>query len=329
MRAVSVAAAALLLVGAVVGSCYNPTFVSGVTKCSATGACPNDWACELGVCVDVSATGAGGSTSTGGHGGSTSTGGHAGSTSTGGHAGSGTGGSTASGGHGGTVATGGASGTGGATATGGTPGTGGSTPTCLQGASDRPAVSLITDFSDAAPDPNHSGEFVYGSSGGLLGGTARYASATPGTLTLSGGALTYAATLEAPTASDMFPFSGFAVYLNGPACTDASSYTGVAFTMSVTGTCANYFEFSDSDHLTSASDSVRGACTATSCFASQFSVTSATTSVAFSATPAVSGSPTAAVDAGKLTGVQWQFGIPSGSTTGCSGTFTVDNIRFY
>jgi hypothetical protein len=43
----------------------------------------------------------------------------------------------------------------------------------------------------------------------------------------------------------------------------------------------------------------------------------------------VSGQPTAAVDFAKLTGVQWQFSLPDGATMGCSGSFTVDNIRFY
>ena len=53
---------------------------------------------------------------------------------------------------------------------------------------DPPVAALITDFSDAAPDPSHSGQFRYGSSGGVTGGTATYASGTLGTLTLAGGA---------------------------------------------------------------------------------------------------------------------------------------------
>ena len=320
---------ALTCLGA--SSCYNPNFVSGVTKCSPNGACPNDWVCRSGVCVDASATGSGGSSPTGGKGGGT------GGSATGGHGGSGTGGAVTTGGApgtGGSLGNGGATGTGGkgtggTTSTGGSPGTGGSTLTCLQGESDAPVAKLITDFSDAAPDPNSSGDFRYGSSGGVMGGTARYASGTFGTLVLSGGALTYTATVEAPTTSVMYPFNGFAVFVDGPACVDASAYTGVAFTLSVTGNCRNLFLFSDSYHLTSTNDSVRGACTAASCYASQFAVTSATTSVAFAATPTVLGAPVSTVYPAKLTGVQWQFSLPDGATTGCSGSFTVDNIRFY
>jgi hypothetical protein len=190
---------------------------------------------------------------------------------------------------------------------------------------------LITDFSDAAPDPAHGGQFRYGSSGGVTGGTATYASGTIGTLTLSGGALTYTATLEAPSSTNMYPYSGFTVFIDGPACVDASGYSGVAFTMSVTGSCKNLFMFSDSLHLTPTNDPDRGSCASgpSQCYASQYLVTSSTTSVSFQSTPAVTGSPTAAVGFSKMTGVQWQFSIPDGSSTGCSGSFTVDNIRFY
>jgi hypothetical protein len=129
----------------------------------------------------------------------------------------------------------------------------------------------------------------------------------------------------------MFPYSGFTIFIDGPACINASGYSGVAFTMSVTGSCKNLFMFSDSDHLTPTNDPARGSCGGgpSLCYASQFLVTSSTTSVSFGTTPAVTGSPTAAVDAAKLTGVQWQFSIPDGSSTGCSGSFTVDEIRFY
>jgi hypothetical protein len=347
MRAIRTAAGVMLptlAVAVLVGwGCYNPNFVSGVTKCSPSGACPNDWVCRSGVCVDASAGGVGGAAATGGHGGGTATGGAGGSSGHGGGGGTATGGTGAatggvggSSGHGGGggTATGGAGGrgAGGGIATGGVTGTGGTTLDCLQGAIVQPVSSLITNFSDAMPDPNHSGEYLFGTTSGDPGGTSRYASGTIGTFTLSGGALTYAATLEAPTTSDMFPYSGFAVYLTSAACIDARAYTGIAFSLNVTGNCPAYLMFSDSEHLTMTNDPLRGACVATStssCFASQFSVTSSTTSVAFDATPVNAGQPTAAVDPGKLTGVQWQFGVPSGSAVGCSGTITVANIHFY
>jgi hypothetical protein len=127
------------------------------------------------------------------------------------------------------------------------------------------------------------------------------------------------------------PVYGFTVFIAGPACVNASGYSGVAFTLSVTGTCKNLFMFSDSDHLTPTNDNQRGSCSgsASTCYASQFLVSSATTSVSFGATPTVVGMPTAAVDTGKLTGIQWQFSLPDGSSSPCSGSFTVDNIHFY
>jgi hypothetical protein len=165
----------------------------------------------------------------------------------------------------------------------------------------------------------------------VTGGTATYASGTPGTLTLSGGALTYTATVEAPHGTDVYPYNGFTVFIDGPACTDASAYVGVAFTMSVAGDCKVLFMFADSDHLTPTNDPARGSCAAdpSLCYASQFVVTSSTTSVGFYATPAVSGMPKAAVDTAKLTGIQWQFSTPDALPTACTGSITVDNIHFY
>jgi hypothetical protein len=270
------------------------------------------------------ATGAGGGAGAAGVAGASGAGGTAaaGATGTGG---TGAAGTTGAGGAAGKGGAGGSQGTAGAT------GSGGSTLTCLQGASSPPVASLITDFSDATPDPSHAGQFVYGASGGVTGGTATYASGTLGTLSLSGGALTYTATVEAASSSDPYPYSGFTVFIAGPACVNATGYSGVAFTMSVTGSCKNLFMFSDATHLTPTNDPARGSCSASpaQCYASQFLVSSATTSVAFGATPTVVGMPTQAVDTGRLTGVQWQFSLPDGATTGCSGSFTVDNIRFF
>jgi hypothetical protein len=275
------------------------------------------------------ATGVGGTSGSGGATGSGGTSGLAGNSGSGGSGGtSGMAGTTGSGGTSGAAGTAGTSGSGGTIGTGGAAG---STLTCLQGASSPPAAALITDFSDAAPDPINSGQFRYGQSGGVTGGTATYASGTPGTLTLSGGALTYTATVEAPHGTDVYPYNGFTVFIDGPACTDASAYIGVAFTMSVAGDCKNLFMFADSDHLTPTNDPVRGSCAAdpSQCYASQFVVSSSTTSVGFYATPAVTGMPKSAVDAAKLTGIQWQFSTPDGLPTACTGSITVDNIHFY
>jgi hypothetical protein len=308
------------LFGLAAWACYDPNFVSGVTKCASDGACPNDWVCESGVCVDAPGNdGAGGSGSgTGGSGGS-----GGGSSGGGGHGGGG----------GGTVASGGATGKGGSAGGGGTTGSGGSTLTCLQGATYTPANSLVTDFSDATPDPSRVGQYVFGSSVGDSGWTASYASGAIGTLSLTGGVLKYTATVEAPTSSDMYPYNGFGVYFNGPGCADLSSYNGVSFTLtvSVTGTCTAVFMVTDTEHIRPADDPQRGSCagTASQCYSSQYTVTSATAMVAFNATPTVAGMPTAAIDKSKVLGLQWEFQTPSSATASCTGSITVDNVRLY
>jgi hypothetical protein len=342
-------AVAVLLAGAGLWSCYSPNFISGVTKCSASGACPNAWVCEAGVCVDKSASGTGGATAAGGHGGTTATGGHGGSAAggspaTGGHlgsGGSGVGGSTATGGNGGSgtggnlTGSGGTVSTGGVVATGGSPGSGGaagSSPTCIQGATMPPPMALITDFSDAVPDTTRpAGDFSFGSTTGFPGGTARYASGTVGTAQIVSGQLVFTATLEAPTSADMYPFNGVVVFTSSTECINGSQYTGVSFDLAISGTCSTIFQFSDSEHTLQTNDIYRGTCpvSTTSCFDSQFSVSSGHNRIPFAATPIVNGQPTATVDPRKLIGVQWQLGIPNGSATGCSGSLTIDNVSFY
>jgi hypothetical protein len=342
------AVAGLLLVGAGLLSCYSPNFVSGVTKCSASGACPNDWVCESGLCVDTSAKGTGGASPTGGHGGSRASGGQGGggpggASATGGHGGSGTGG-TAIGtggavgsggtpGSGGKPATGGAPGSGGTPAMGGSPGTGGSAgPTCIQGGTMSPPATLITDFSDVVPDPSRpAGDFTFGSTTGFPGGTSRYASGAVGTTTLTGGQLVFTATLEAPTTADMYPFNGFVIFMSSMQCIDASRYTGVSFDLALSGSCQTLFEFNDSEHTLASNDTYRGTCpvSTTTCFNSQFGVSSGHNKIPFNGVPLINGQPTAAVDPRKLIGLQWQFGIPTGSTTACSASLTLDNVSFY
>jgi hypothetical protein len=302
------------------------------------------FACTSGDTVN-GGTGTGGTTGTGNRGGSTgsgntggfissgNTGGSISSGNTGGNAtGSGnTGGNTTGSGNTGGNTTGSGNTGGNTTGSAGTTGaaaTNGS-GTCISGTATTPTMALITDFSDAVPDASNPGDFKFGTTAGELGGTSLFSSSTVGTLTLTGGALTFAATVAAPSAANMYPYSGFVVYTNGPSCINASAYSGVSFTISgLMGTCSVVFSFGDSDHTTPASDPMRGACTATSCYASQFAVTASTTSVAFGATPDTPGQPVATVDQAKFTGVQWQFKPATGSTAGCTGSMTVDNIKF-
>ena len=160
---------------------------------------------------------------------------------------------------------------------GGTGGTGGAGPSnCVMGLSLPPSTPLITDFSDAAPNGT-TGEIRFGGNGGMHGGTSRFATATKGTLTVSGGALTFAANVEAPSATTMYPYNGFALVVDGPACVNANAYTGVSFTISnVTGTCPILFKFTDAAHSDSTFDSDRGLCSG-SCFGGSFPVAGGTT----------------------------------------------------
>jgi hypothetical protein len=292
----------LWLLGFCVGAaaCYDPNFVAGVTRCSPYGACPNAWVCQAGVCVEHLTSG------TGGH-------------------------ISATGGRGGSPSTGGTTGAGGSPSTGGTTGTGGNTVSCIQGGTYKPSNKLVTDFSDPMPDPSRTGQYLFGSRVGDPTATGTFASGAPGTLSASGAGLTYSATVEAPTASDEYPYNGFGLYLDGPGCADVSSYTGFSFTLTITGTCPVYFMFNDAEHETPSSDPPRGICAAgaSMCYPSQFPVTSGAVKVPFTLTPTVPGMPTAAIDPYKLTGVQWQLYLPSTATTSCSGSITVQNLQLY
>ena len=74
--------------------------------------------------------------------------------------------------------------------------------------------------------------------------------------------------------------------------------------------------------------SARGSCSVSSCYPSQFAITTSSTSVLFSATPTGAGQPVAAVDKAKITGVQFQLAPASMATTSCTANITVGNIKF-
>ena len=82
-----------------------------------------------------------------------------------------------------------------------------------------------------------------------------------------------------------------------------------------------------SENASMASDT-KGTCTATACYSSQKTITipaSGDTSVAWA--DQTGGAPVAAVNPGKLVGVQWQFTIPAGMS--CMANLTIDNVTFY
>jgi hypothetical protein len=247
---------------------------------------------------------------------------------------------TGSAGRGGTTGTAGASGT---TGRGGTTGTAGNASVtgaagatagrCVGGTTLPPAASLITDFSDAVPDTTSAGDFRFGggTAGRVQGGTyrANNPASAKGTLSLSGGALSFSASVSAPATSgaDQYPYNVAGLYMDGPACVDGTNYTGVSFSLSGNlGTCALSFAFVYADDLQPSSDPDRGLCSQSNCYPSEFSVNSSTTSVLFTATPTSNGSPVVAVDKAKLIGVEWLL-KPSG-TASCSASITVDNVSF-
>jgi hypothetical protein len=227
----------------------------------------------------------------------------------------------------------------GGTSNGGASGAGGSagasTPiedTCRGGVTTPPVSALITDFSDATPDSAHAGEFRFGGldASRVQGGTVQFANATSkrGTLALSEGKLSFSATVAAPAASgpDEFPYNGFALVIDGPACVDASAYTGVSFELDGDlGECILYLSFAYADDLATSADPFRGLCSGT-CYPSEYAITTSTTSVSFADAQTVPGVPVAPISTSKLVGVQWQ--VVSTGTTSCTAAFTVANVRF-
>jgi hypothetical protein len=219
----------------------------------------------------------------------------------------------------------GAAGSSGSAGFSGAAGTSGSAATCIDGATLPPVEALITDFSDAVPDPASPGQFKFG--GGtatrVQGGTSEFADTTEtkATLAIANGALSVAA-------SSKGSYTGVVLYMNGPACVDGSAYTGVQFDLSGSlGSCVLSFGFAFADDLSAASDSQRGICAATNCYGPSVVVTSMGT-IKEPYTAVTGGSPDMGVDRQKLTGVQWQLQSPAAGTT-CAANFTLDNVSFY
>ena len=221
----------------------------------------------------------------------------------------------------------------GASAGGGSAGA--STPiedTCRGGVTPPPVSALLTDFSDAMPDAAHAGEYRFGGLDAtrVQGGTTRFSNAASnkGTLNLSAGKLGFSAMVAAPAASGpgQFPYSGFVLSVDGPACVDASAYKGVSFQLTGDlGECILYLSFAYADDLATTADEARGLCSGT-CYPSQYAITTSTTSVNFADAQTVPGVPVAPINTSKLIGVQWQ--VVSTGTTSCAASFTVANVRF-
>ena len=239
------------------------------------------------------------------------------STGKGGSTGSGNGGTTGSG-NGGTTG----SGNGGTTGSGngGTPGTGaGGAPAvgCATGAA--PAAALLSDFSGGADG---------GSITHALGGMFTYGTPSP-SVSLTSGALH--ATLNAGTGAAV-NYVGFGLYFN--ACVDATQYTGVKFKLGGTigtGCMLVYSHNFRDDAFHMPPNDVKGSCTLGpgSCYSPQKTLTVPATSTEISVafTDVMGGSPVMnTVDKAHLTGLQWQFVVP---TEGCTADITLDDVSFY
>lgn len=249
------------------------------------------------------------------------------STGTGGSTGTGTGGSH----------TGGSTGTGTGGSTTGTGGAGGGAAAvaCNGGVTTPPAAATITDFSDASADGGAS--ITFGSATTVMGGVATFQNpaSTAGSATITSGALTYSATVSAAgTGADQYPYSGVVVYINGPACVDASQYTGVQFSIKGDlGTCGLVFSFNDAEHGVMTTDT-KGEVRATGPAGSYspqkaVAVTSTATTVMVAWADPTGGSPATPVDPKNLTSVQWQLTNSSTATAPCTASITVDDIKFY
>jgi hypothetical protein len=193
--------------------------------------------------------------------------------------------------------------------------------------SDKPASATIATFASV--------------DGGVgdNGGVATYGGAAAPTATIAGGTLTIAESATQGTAAN---YVGTVVYFAGnPAgtdCLDASTYTGVEFTLSgtVNANCTVQFSINDSEHEDATKNfdvkasGPAGAYSANlQLGATQITTTPTLIKVPFTGAGAPSGgNPLTPIDPNKLTGVQWQFTIPAGTAT-CTASLQISNLGFY
>jgi hypothetical protein len=196
--------------------------------------------------------------------------------------------------------------------------------------SDPPATSEIATFS-----------------GGIapLFGVFAYGAAPQPTYTISAGMVNVTDTIAIGATNQ---YQGFGIYLNGNAagtdCVDASSYTGVSFSLSgsLTGTgCSMQFSINDSEHDQIIPGGIDPkAAGPVGSYPPQLSITSAelastavTIKVPFAGVNVpTGGSPTTPIDPLKLVDLLWQMSTPVASDGGaaeCLWNIDVSNVRFY
>jgi hypothetical protein len=142
---------------------------------------------------------------------------------------------------------------------------------------------------------------------------------------------------EAVAQSAVAQYVGVIVYFSGNSlgtdCVDATAYAGIGFTISgtVNANCTVQFSINDSEHEVVGNDAKASG--ATGSYAPQVFVTvpaqPTTLRVPFTGPGAPSGGmPATAIDPKKLTGVEWQLTIASG-TGMCMANLTISNVTFY
>jgi len=190
-----------------------------------------------------------------------------------------------------------------------------------------PASPSIADFASSAP-ASSAGDYTF--SGVVAGGTYRYGNATP-TVAISGGALAVTQHITPATTVD---YTAVGLWFN--ACTDASAYRGISFSINGTAPgCTVSFSVPISQD-SPVGYNPNNACTASSCYSPSATLAAA----------ALDGSPhTIALTFDQLTNagtpvpqigtqekksvvdVEWQMRVSG--TSACTASFTVDNVQFF
>jgi hypothetical protein len=151
------------------------------------------------------------------------------------------------------------------------------------------------------------------------------------TVTATEAGLSAAANLSAPAAAGQdWAIAG--LYFAETNCLDASTYTGVRFTISGDlGACSLNLSLDISQDLSTQADPGRGSCTASLCYPPLSDVTAKLTppktTITVPFTALAGGSPVTTFDASAITSVKWGLLTPAGGG-GCSATFTVSDVTF-
>jgi hypothetical protein len=242
--------------------------------------------------------------------GNTSTGGNVGAGGTTGSSGTGTSGSSTAGTSSAGAATGGSG--------------GGSSAAC---AGTKPTSALITEFADLTPNAMSAGQFLF--TLGVPGGTFAY---QPMVFTLTD------ASKSLNIKGNVKNYDGFGVYTT--ACTDASAYTGVSFSIKGNAGPAGTLNFRVQTNADMPVDAVnkKGACVVPSgttdtyplCHPSSkdimVSADAKTIEVKFS--DLAGGVPVAAVSAKDVVGFEWAFSWTGASDTPYDADITIDDLKF-